>query len=273
MTAIVVALGLVVALLGLLVAGLLRSHAEILRQLHTLGAGLESTDSAPEADDHHRHEADFGVRGDVVAPKDGDTRTSDIVGVTPTDEGAAIAVIGAQHDTLVAFLSSGCLTCSAFWTAFADPGLELPGGTRLVVVTRGPEAESASALREMVPAGVPVVMSTSTWEAYDVPGSPYFVHVEGSGGRVLGEGTASGWPQVAQLLRTADGDSRGTDGRRRSVRDVPALPTELPRDDRDNAERIDAELIAAGITPGHTSLYGAGQQPPASDPGAETGNR
>ena len=39
LTALVVALGVVVALLGVLVAGLLRSHAEILRQLHALGAG------------------------------------------------------------------------------------------------------------------------------------------------------------------------------------------------------------------------------------------
>ncbi len=41
MTALVVALTAVVALLSLLVVGLLRSHAEILRRLHELGAGLD----------------------------------------------------------------------------------------------------------------------------------------------------------------------------------------------------------------------------------------
>ncbi|NAZ88376.1 hypothetical protein GTR00_20125, partial [Kineococcus sp. T90] len=41
--AVVVALAVAVALLGLLVAGLLRSHAEILRSLHALGAGREDT--------------------------------------------------------------------------------------------------------------------------------------------------------------------------------------------------------------------------------------
>jgi hypothetical protein len=40
-TALVVGLALVVLVLGVLVAGVLRSHAEILKALHELGAGLE----------------------------------------------------------------------------------------------------------------------------------------------------------------------------------------------------------------------------------------
>ncbi len=47
MTVLVAGLTVAVALLGLLVLGLLRSHAEILRQLHELGAGRE--DTAPGA--------------------------------------------------------------------------------------------------------------------------------------------------------------------------------------------------------------------------------
>ncbi len=39
--AIVIALGVVVALLGILVVGLLRSHADILRRLESIGAGLD----------------------------------------------------------------------------------------------------------------------------------------------------------------------------------------------------------------------------------------
>ena len=39
MTGLVIAEAVAIALLGLLVAGLLRSHAEILRALHELGAG------------------------------------------------------------------------------------------------------------------------------------------------------------------------------------------------------------------------------------------
>ena len=270
MTALVVALTLAVGLLGLLVAGLLRSHADILRRLHALGAGLESTGAGEAAlgvgqsGHDSRHDAEFGVRDGVVAPRDGTTRASDITGATPVDEAVGIAVVGAPHDTLVAFLSSGCLTCAGFWSALADPRLELPGGTRLVIVTRGEEAESPSALRELAPPGVAVVMSTQTWQAYEVPGSPYFVHVEGPTGRVLGEGTASGWPQVAQLLRQADRDGRDGAGRRRR----PRVAAELagPGGGAHREARADAELLAAGITPGHPSLYPA----PRSGAGEDT---
>ena len=40
MTVSVIVLGIAVALLGVLVVGLLRSHAEVLRRLHELGAGV-----------------------------------------------------------------------------------------------------------------------------------------------------------------------------------------------------------------------------------------
>ena len=47
MTAAVVALGAAVVLLAVLVAGLLRSHAEILKALHELGAGLDLDAKGP----------------------------------------------------------------------------------------------------------------------------------------------------------------------------------------------------------------------------------
>ena len=47
MTALVLGLALAVLVLGVLVAGLLRSHAEILKALHELGAGLELDRDAP----------------------------------------------------------------------------------------------------------------------------------------------------------------------------------------------------------------------------------
>jgi len=63
MTTLVVAEAVAIGLLGLLVAGLLRSHAEILRRLHQLGAG----------DDDRRSPADvrFGLQPGVPAPRDG----------------------------------------------------------------------------------------------------------------------------------------------------------------------------------------------------------
>ena len=54
----------------------------------------------------------------------------------------AVGVVGAPEPTLLAFLSSGCLTCREFWETFADPSLDVPGGARLVVVTMSPEDES-----------------------------------------------------------------------------------------------------------------------------------
>jgi hypothetical protein len=44
-TAVVVALAVVVGVLAVLVVGLLRSHAEILKRLHVLGAGLDDAGS------------------------------------------------------------------------------------------------------------------------------------------------------------------------------------------------------------------------------------
>src|SRR4029077_19637346 len=110
---------------------------------------------------------------------------ADIDGAGLRDDATHIAVVGARHRTMLAFLSSGCLTCQEFWSAFADAArLDLPTDIRLVVVTKDAAEESVSALRRLEPAGVPVVMSSAAWADYNVPGSPYFVLVDGRLGRV-----------------------------------------------------------------------------------------
>src|SRR5690349_24069344 len=86
-------------LLGLLVIGLLKSHAEILRQLHELGAGRTEEPTRP-------------VSVDLTTGRASGAEAHDITGPTPAGEAAAIAVRGTPHDTLLAFLSSGCLTCN-----------------------------------------------------------------------------------------------------------------------------------------------------------------
>ena len=58
MVALSVVLGAVVLLLAVLVAGLLRSHADILKALHDLGAGVGD----PSGDAGHDHAADTGPR-------------------------------------------------------------------------------------------------------------------------------------------------------------------------------------------------------------------
>ena len=49
--------------------------------------------------------------------------------------------------------------------------------------------------------GVRVVASSAAWADYDIPGSPYFVLVEA--GVVTGEGSATSWAAVRNLLEQA----------------------------------------------------------------------
>jgi hypothetical protein len=156
--------------------------------------------------------------------------------------------VGAAHDTLLAFLSSGCMTCAGFWEALGAGGAPgLPAGMRVVAVTKDPGEESEATIRTLS-SGLTVVMSTQAWFDYEVPGSPYFVHVNGTTGRVKGEGTASTWEQVVSLVSRAAADaSRARPGT--------------------GEDRIDQELLAAGILPGDPSLYPT--VPPTDDaPGA-----
>ncbi len=239
MTAVVVVLAAAVVMLAVLVAGLLRSHAEILRALHELGAGLELDRGGA---------APAGPQPLVLQPyapvrPDGDDRPDGLSGTTLDDEAVALSLRGA--DTLLAFLSSGCATCSAFWDAFARGVDDVPGGARLVVVAQGPAEESPAALRERAPAGVPLVLSSEAWTEFRVPGSPYFAYVDGTTGRVVGEGSAASWPQVADLLRSA----RADDAARRR-RDAGRAGGGAHRTRRD-----DDELASAGITAGHPSLW------------------
>lgn len=255
MTVLVVGLTVAVLLLGILVAGLLRSHAEILRQLHTLGAGREDTTAGGRVADLDM--PGFDVRPGVMAPTDGVTGrlAHDLAGTTPSQESAAVAVTGTGHDTLLAFLSSGCLTCHTFWDVFRAGGdLGLPAGTRLVVVAKDADMESVSALRGLAPSGLLTVMSTAAWLAYGVPGSPYFVHVDGRAGRVAGEGSATAWEQVVRLVREASEDRAITRASHRHDEDHQGRPYEDRGDGAHREARADRELLAAGITPGHESL-------------------
>jgi hypothetical protein len=218
-----------IVLLGLLVVGLLRSHAEILRTLHQLGAGLDP-DGIPGA-------AGGGVTSPVPTPVRRSSATAfDVSGTTPTDEAVRVGVVGARQSTVLAFLSSGCLTCGNFWETFGSTDrLAVPGGARLVVVTKSPDSESTSRIRELAPAAFPTVMSTAAWENYKVPHTPYFVYVDGPSGRIVGEGSAQSWEQVVSLWSQALADDAVARG--------------------GGEARADRELMQAGIHPGHESLY------------------
>lgn len=253
MTIVIVLLTLVVALLGVLVAGLLRSHAVILRRLHELGVGLED-DAVPRAADDGRPEGIPAVHLPEQAP--------DVLGTDPSGGAVGVPITGVEHDTILAFLSTSCLTCETFWETFSRPEeVALPPDTRLVIVAKDADQESPSELARLAPPGLTVVLSSQTWLSYDVPGSPFFVHVEGRSGRVRGSGTAGDWERVARLLELATGDASYT------AADLPSGRAPKAAADAAREREIDHILRSAGIGPGDPSLY-----PPldtdAADPSA-----
>lgn len=232
MLALVIVEGIVILLLTVLVAGLLRSHAEILRTLDRLGAG----DGVP---------ATGG--GDVRL---GPTRRATekvalqaITGQTIDGQFRTIALSGSRGYVLAAFLSSGCSTCKPFWSSFDDER-DLPHpDIRPVIVTKGANEESTSELRRLAPRDIPVVLSSAAWDAFRVPGTPYFQLIDAADGSVLGEGSASSWSRLLEMIRRSIGDSG--DAPQNSLR-------------RTTAERLvdsDEELRQAGIAPGDETLY------------------
>ncbi|GGM18422.1 TlpA family protein disulfide reductase [Nakamurella endophytica] len=244
MTAVVLTLTVVVALLAVLVAGLLRSHATILARLHELDGGPAGTPAFRTAPGIPAPERSAPVLLDDPAPV---RRAPDVVGTTPDGEAVVVRTSG-DAGTVLLFLSSGCATCRAFWDELAAPaGITLPPGARLLVVTKGPEQESVSAVAELASPTAEVVLSTRAWADYAVPGSPYVVAVDGPTGRVVGEGTGGSWSQVARLLAQATGDLAYLPGTTRRAG--------KPAADVDREARADRELMAAGIFPGDDSLY------------------
>ena len=203
MWAVVAVEAMVIALLAVLVIGLLRSHAEILRRLHDLGAGAHGDGMAEGGAGlvGPRSGTSFKPIDGVPAPRGTETPAVDIGGDTPHGDVAAVSVCGVTHSTLLAFLSTGCTTCHTFWEATAgDPGIVPGTETRIVIITKGAEAESPKEVAHMAPPGVTTLMSTDAWDDYDVPLSPYFILVDGPSSSVVGEGAAASWEQVRAIL-------------------------------------------------------------------------
>jgi hypothetical protein len=232
-------------LLLLLVAGLLRSHAEILRRLGPPGEPADAVIPRPPT---------------VRSGSDGPAPA--LTGPTPTGDVVTLDFAGGvAAPTLLAFLTSGCTTCAGFWETLGER--RLPPEVQTVIVAHGPDRERPARLRALAPPGMPVVMSSAAWEDYAVPGAPYFVFVDGA---VRGEGVATTWQALASLVGDAIEDRREADrvvGF--STRGGPAAAG--PQ----RARRVEQTLAAAGIGPEHPSLYPAGHpfQPPAGGTGPE----
>jgi hypothetical protein len=244
--ALVIIESVVLVLVVMLVAGLLRSHADIIRALHDLGVGVGD----PSVRENAHPASPVPVHMGAPLPPERDaTSAPALSGVTPDGDAVAVAVTGVGHPTLIAFLSSGCTTCSGFWESLQAPARAgLPPDVRVVAVTRGPEAEIAAEVRRRAGA-ITVVMSTEAWLAYEVPGSPFFVLVDGVLGRRIGEGVANHLSQVAELVRRATVDGAPPSGG--PARQPPTVGLSGPA----REARNDEELMAAGVHPGDPSLY------------------
>jgi hypothetical protein len=215
---------LLLVLLVVLVVGLLRSHAEILRRLQPAeGAGSTEPGGGLEIPPPPRGS---GVRGG-----------HDLAGTTLAGDAVKVGLGPEAPPTLLAFLSSGCSTCERFWGDLrrGETPRELPRGVRIMPVTKDPSEESPSRLAKLAGDSVAFVMSSAAWRDYGAPGAPYFVYVER--GEVHGEGSASSWQQISALLRDAIADRRVPHGGERRTREV------------------DRVLAASGIGPEDPSLY------------------
>ena len=199
LVAVVVAETMILALLSVVVVALLRSHAEILRRLPEpeADAAKGSHDEPIVLSDGPR------IPAHLPSPRRRATEAHDISGTTP-DGDAVVVSMAVGSNTVLAFLSTGCLTCRTFWDGL-QPQVRtaLPGDARVVVVVKDPSFESPSKLRELAPADVQVVQSSRAWEDFGIEMSPYFCFVDGATGDVRSEGAAMTWDQVASLLRDA----------------------------------------------------------------------
>jgi hypothetical protein len=155
---------------------LLRSHAELLRR-------LPATDDDASHEHGHAHGATVPIErsptlpSSLPPPKRRASQAHDVVGTTLGGDHAVVSAASGSH-TLFAFLSTGCLTCQAFWDGL-QPGVRrpLPGDARLIVVVKDPAFESPSKLAR-VASLYPQIQSSQAWEDF-VQMSPYFCFVDG----------------------------------------------------------------------------------------------
>lgn len=227
MEALIVIEAIVIGLLVVLVAGLLRSHAEILRQLHALGGGEHPTETLVPP-----------PRRSALGP----TPLTNLSGPTPEGGTASVALTGSRGYSLLAFLSTTCTSCQPFWQGLSGD-LNF-SGARPIVVTKDPNEESPADIARMASGKVTTLMSSDAWDAFKVPATPYFALVDNANATVVGEGSATNWGRVGEMVIRAISDHSHPLHSSTSARKAD----------------VDQELREAGIQPGDERLY----QPPVS---------
>ncbi len=225
MTPLVIALAIVVALLTILVVGLLQSHAAIIKALDE--AGIEFDRRRPNPSRTGGTGSTVSVPLGSTRPpfageqsaEPGENRARDLIGVDFEGNPMAVAVTQVPRVTLLAFLSSGCLTCHSFWEGFADPSTRaaVVPGAAVVAVTKGPDGETPAGVAKLAGPTLLTIMSSEAWDDYSVPVAPYFMLVDGTTNRVIGEGSATTFAQLGELMARAQADreiaqSRKQDG-------------------------------------------------------------
>jgi hypothetical protein len=224
MTALVVALAVAVLLLAVLVAGLLRSHAEILKALHELGAGLEL--------DRSEGPVDVTIEG-VRTPRRGSSETADAIAARrstarPSRCRSPPAPTPCWPSCPPAAPPAGVL--GGLRRAGRGGARRRPAGRR----HQGLDEESASALAKRA-AARPARVEQQRWEGFGVPGRRTS-STSTAPGASSARGSAATWPAVATLMGQAHADDAHRTGR------LTARGAD------------DAALAAAGIRPGDPSL-------------------
>ena len=126
----------------------------------------------------------------------------------------------------MAIVSGGALVLSVAWLGYT---ITVRDASQIPLLAAGAAACGIAFL------ALAVYALRSTWRA----------GVEGRTGLITGEGTGPDWTAVHDLMAQAVADRRARAAAPRQVQDVEW---------RDNPSRVDAELLAAGIGPGHASL-------------------
>jgi hypothetical protein len=130
----------------------------------------------------------------------------DLVGVDPGGAPRSIGMADGGGAVCVLFLSSSCQGCRDLWDGMAALGRALGPDVRVVVATRGPEAEDAAAVARLAASGgadrvTEVVMSSQAYVDYGVAGPPFYAVTVGPDVRT--EGVAWGVGETAEAVRGA----------------------------------------------------------------------
>ena len=248
MVVVTIVIGVLLVVALVYIVALLRSHADILRRLALLEerAGAGARTASPELG---------AAPGEPVpaapaAPAIGGsqvTTAGPISGTTLHGDSVTLSFGPGSPMSLIAFLTSGCTSCAPLWAGLHEARDLASVAPRIAVVTHDPTRESPTRLERLAPAGTEVIMSSTAWADYAVPGSPHFVLTDGAGG-ILGRGSALSWAQLQTMVADARSDARRAAGSTRTT--------------AERAERSEHALASAGIGPGHPSLYPGGSAVP-----------